>query len=282
MQSDAKSFLIANPDADDASALSTALKSANPNVMVHQANSGEACLDALGNGAHNLCFINVAFLDTDCFSLVAKIKELKSPPLCVLTSEEYDLEMVEKAKLLGFYDCILKPYASEDMERLVRRLGFQDDNYPVLIVDDSRVTRRVIFKVLEESSFQMTLSEAASGKMAVALCKTIPFHFLFIDYSMPGLNGLDAAKEMLKSLPDSSIVLITATKDPKLQEDALFAGLAGFLHKPFLPHDVDAILHPLLGLPLPNIHKQDFLDALTHANVYENIQDNFRDNYLMI
>ncbi|WP_319533691.1 response regulator [uncultured Cohaesibacter sp.] len=282
MPSESPSVLIANPNGEDAAALGEVLKAVDITLSIDLVKGGTACLEAVSNKSYDLCFINTAFLDLDCFSVLTKIRELKNRPLCILTSDQYDLDIVEKAKLAGVYDCILKPYRPEDIERFMRRLEIKGANFPVLIADDSRVTRRVIFKVLEECNFNLTVSEASSGQLAIALCKKILFRFMFIDYSMPQLNGLEAAKKMLKSCPGSSIVLITATGDPKVQEEAVKAGLAGFLQKPFLPHDIDQLLHSLLGLEQPNIHQEAFLKAIRNDGVFDELQDNLKQNYLLI
>jgi len=71
---------------------------------------------------------------------------------------------------------------------------------------------------------------------------------VFLDYNMPGLNGVETLSEIKRQYPQLRVVIMTSTENDVIAERARAAGAAAFLRKPFYPADIDAILHRLFGL----------------------------------
>jgi CheY-like chemotaxis protein len=71
---------------------------------------------------------------------------------------------------------------------------------------------------------------------------------VFLDYNMPGLNGLETLSEIKRLHPLVQVVLMTSVEDDAIARRARTAGAAAFLRKPFYPADIDAVLHGIYGL----------------------------------
>jgi CheY-like chemotaxis protein len=71
---------------------------------------------------------------------------------------------------------------------------------------------------------------------------------VFLDYNMPGLNGVETLSEIKRQYPRVKVVIMTSTQDETVAERARAAGAAAFLRKPFYPADVEAVLYSIHGL----------------------------------
>lgn len=101
----------------------------------------------------------------------------------------------------------------------------------VLIVDDSAFARRIVRGIMESAHADWAIVEAASGEEALAKAAATPPHFVLIDMNMPGIDGLTAARQLLRDHPRSAIALLTANIQEPIRRQAAAAGIA-FIAKP--------------------------------------------------
>jgi two-component system chemotaxis response regulator CheY len=116
-----------------------------------------------------------------------------------------------------------------------------------LIVDDSRVIRKVARQIFESLGY--TCSEAENGQFALDACKAAFPDFVLLDWNMPVMNGLDFLKAV-RQLPDGNkpvVVLCTTENDLNHIQQALGAGANEYIMKPF---DADIIRGKLQQLGL--------------------------------
>ena len=102
-----------------------------------------------------------------------------------------------------------------------------------LVVDDSRVIRRVAVKIIQDLGFDV--GEAENGRKALAACAIRMPNVLLIDTDMPDLGGIAAVKD-LRAMPggDRVTVIFCATEnDPRSIRQALDAGGDEYIMKPF-------------------------------------------------
>jgi len=118
----------------------------------------------------------------------------------------------------------------------------------VMIVDDSGVMRQIVRKILNASQFRLDISDAKEGTDALARIKGGAVDMVFLDYNMPGLNGLETLSEIKRETPSVAVVMMSSTPDPVVVARAGDVGAAGFLKKPFFPKDVDEVLERHYGL----------------------------------
>jgi DNA-binding NarL/FixJ family response regulator len=106
-----------------------------------------------------------------------------------------------------------------------------DKKTKILIADDHEVVRQGVRNILEaEEDFELC-AEATSGRDAVALCQKHSPHAAILDISMPGLNGIDAAKQILKLLPKTKIIIFTVHDAERLVYEVVGAGAHGYVLK---------------------------------------------------
>lgn len=102
-----------------------------------------------------------------------------------------------------------------------------------LVVDDSRVVRKVARRILEDLSFQ--IHEAEDGREAIALCETGMPDAVLLDWNMPVMNGIEFL-EKLRSLDGGDqpkVVFCTTESDMDHIQRALMAGANEYIMKPF-------------------------------------------------
>lgn len=81
----------------------------------------------------------------------------------------------------------------------------------VLVVDDESPARQRLVRMLSEMQGSYELAgEATDGIEAVEQCRTKPVDVVLLDVQMPGMNGLEAAKEIAQIQPPPAVILVTA------------------------------------------------------------------------
>jgi two-component system response regulator NreC len=100
----------------------------------------------------------------------------------------------------------------------------------VLIADDHEMFRQGLRVLLEEEGFQF-VAEASNGREAVQLCEQHHPEVAILDISMPLLNGIFAAREIIKSNPRTKIVLLTQHTEDRMVLESLRAGVTGYVLK---------------------------------------------------
>ena len=95
----------------------------------------------------------------------------------------------------------------------------------VLVVDDTDHVRKMLAEMLELDGFEV-VGEAGSGGAAVDLVSSTNPDVIVMDYKMPDMDGLEAAKSIRATRPDQAIVLYTAYLDADLEREAKDAGVA--------------------------------------------------------
>ena len=103
------------------------------------------------------------------------------------------------------------------------------DMLKVLIVDDSAITRGLFEKAFVRNDFEIAAS-VSNGRKAVDFCRDHEVDIVVSDYSMPEMNGIEAAKLILEEF---KIPVLIYSEDPSIKTDVLAAG-AAFEKKPSL------------------------------------------------
>jgi DNA-binding NarL/FixJ family response regulator len=101
----------------------------------------------------------------------------------------------------------------------------------VLIVDDHAFIRRGVQTILHAFPEWEFCGEAENGKEAIRLADELKPEVIIMDVSMPGLNGIEATRAILKTQPDVKIVLLTLHESAELLRSAFRAGARGYLLK---------------------------------------------------
>ncbi len=102
-----------------------------------------------------------------------------------------------------------------------------------LIVDDSRVVRRVTRRILEASGF--AVAEAEDGSMALAQCRTAMPRVILLDWNMPVMNGIEFLRTLRAEFgpDDPAVIFCTTENEVGCIEQAIEAGAQEYIMKPF-------------------------------------------------
>ncbi len=114
-----------------------------------------------------------------------------------------------------------------------------------LIVDDSKVVRKLERRIMEELKF--TVSEAEDGQVAATFCQTQMPELILLDWHMPVMNGLEFIK-VLRAMPGGDapkVIFCTTESEMTNIMQALSAGANEYVMKPF---DADIIRGKLVQI----------------------------------
>lgn len=111
----------------------------------------------------------------------------------------------------------------------------------VLIVDDSRTSRKILRTILEAHDFEV-IGEATNGEEGVKSYKELTPDVVTLDITMPVMDGVAALKEIIAFDSKAKVIMVTAAGQQSNVVDAIKAGAAEFVTKPF---DEDVIVDVL-------------------------------------
>ena len=107
----------------------------------------------------------------------------------------------------------------------------------ILIVDDSRIARMMLNScILQYKSYE--IFQAEDGQKAIEKYKEIQPQVVFMDLTMPVLNGFEATKEIIQLNKDAIIFVITADVQPKSVEKITEIGAFDVIKKPAEPENI--------------------------------------------
>jgi two-component system response regulator DegU len=104
------------------------------------------------------------------------------------------------------------------------------DALTVVIADDHVLFRHWLRQMLERGDVRVT-GEAADGLEALALIEAARPAVAVLDIRMPELDGLEVARQVVRSSPDTRVVILTMHDDPDLLDEALAIGITGYVLK---------------------------------------------------
>ena len=108
----------------------------------------------------------------------------------------------------------------------------------ILLADDHMLVREGLRKILELDCDFEVVGEAEDGRQAVALVKKLRPAVVLMDIAMPLLNGLEAMRQVLKAVPATKVLILSAHSDDAYVKDATESGARGFLLKQTSSRDV--------------------------------------------
>ena len=101
----------------------------------------------------------------------------------------------------------------------------------ILLADDHTIVRQGLRKILEENRDWQVVGEAGNGREAVRLALELQPEVAILDIGMPLLNGIEAARQIARRLPDTKILILSMHADEAYIIQALEAGAKGYLLK---------------------------------------------------
>jgi CheY-like chemotaxis protein len=214
-------------------------------VEIAECKSVTAACQAVVAGA-DLVFIDGAIANVATTQVVAVARAQGKPPfLVLLAAPDLAVEPLPTDAVAA------KPVRIEEVRRLVERSMRVRIPSRVLVVDDSSTMRSIVRKILGATRFPFVVSEAAEGAAALKLAAEREFDIVFLDYNMPGFNGLETLAEFKRAKRRMTVVVMSSAPDASLAERVRLQR-AAFLKKPFFPADIEAVLTRHYGLTALN------------------------------
>jgi DNA-binding NarL/FixJ family response regulator len=133
----------------------------------------------------------------------------------------------------------------------------------VLIVDDHAIVRDGLKRLLDSADGIEVVATAGDGTQAITAAVDARPDVVLMDLSMPGVDGVEATRQLTANHPDVSVVVLTTFSDQQRISDALNAGAAGYLLKDASPDEVIAAVRTVVagGAPLHPKAARVLLDA---------------------
>jgi DNA-binding NarL/FixJ family response regulator len=101
----------------------------------------------------------------------------------------------------------------------------------VLLVDDHSLVRRGFRRILEDEPDITVAGEAGDGVQAIKLADELRPKVIVMDCAMPGMNGLEATRQILAKHPQSLVLMLSMHPEETLVRQALEAGARGYVLK---------------------------------------------------
>lgn len=139
-------------------------------------------------------------------------------------------------------------------------------SYRVLLVDDHPVVRAGVLKLLEGLPDIEVVGEAENGRQAVELSVRLKPDVVFMDITMPELNGLEAAEMISRDTPEVHVIMLSVHTDVQYVVRALRqAGASGYVLKDARPDEYKAAIQAVAngGVYLGPHIARTFLDNIS-------------------
>jgi DNA-binding NarL/FixJ family response regulator len=108
----------------------------------------------------------------------------------------------------------------------------------VVLVDDHALVRQGFRRILDDEAGISVVAEGGSGAEAVELVRTQKPDVIVLDMSMPDMNGLHAARMILRERPQTRVLILSMYSDEQYVRSALDAGVHGYILKSALETDL--------------------------------------------
>ena len=116
----------------------------------------------------------------------------------------------------------------------------------ILIVDDSRTSRKILRRILEEAEHTI-VGEAVNGEDGYLKYQELKPDVVTLDITMPKMDGLEALRLIKKFDPEATAIMITAAGQKEKMVEALKRGAEEFITKPFDETEVLNTLKKVVG-----------------------------------
>jgi DNA-binding NarL/FixJ family response regulator len=159
------------------------------------------------------------------------------------------------------------------------------ESIKVLIVDDHSLFRDGLRAMIQASPEIMLIGEAGSGEEAIKLAIELQPDVILMDIQMPGINGIEATRQIVKMSPHIAILVVTMLEDDSSVFASMRAGARGYILKGAKHTDLlraikvvtdgEAIFSPGIAVKLVEFFNQ--MQPIVPVQVFPELSDRERD-----
>ena len=241
--------LVIAIDAEDRDALAAAARGASPEVVVDVARDAFEGGRLLAASRPHLVILDERAAGADVRDVCERVKgdaSLGSVEV-VVYGPAVDSELARTLREKGAFGCLGHPLDASAVRSTVRAalgLGGETNRRRarVLVVDDDALFNRALRRELERRGIEVLVAER--GVDALLLMGSAKPDLVLLDLQLPDIDGLEVTKR-LRARPETAEVALVAMSgrvDDKMRRRLVGAGALAFLHKPFAPEDVMALI----------------------------------------
>ena len=125
----------------------------------------------------------------------------------------------------------------------------KDSGLNILVVDDEEIVRYTLKAFLVRLGSRVAV--AKDGMTGLEALQKEVYHAAFIDYRMPGLDGIDLLRRIREIRPDIRLIIISGHASAETQKEAIQEGAFTFLQKPFTFNSVKEIIATIYAFQNP-------------------------------
>lgn len=115
----------------------------------------------------------------------------------------------------------------------------------ILIVDDSRTSRRMLRNILTENGHEV-IGEAENGQIGYEKFIELEPDIVTLDITMPVLDGLGALEKIMTLNEEANVIMVTAAGQKEKMVEAIKRGATEFIQKPFEPEQILSVIQNVL------------------------------------
>ena len=115
----------------------------------------------------------------------------------------------------------------------------------ILLADDHKIMRDGLRSLLEKQDDMEVVAEADNGRKAVQLAQEKKPDLVIMDISMPELNGIEATRQIVSTLPGVKVIALSMQGDDGFRNAMLDAGALTYLLKDNVLHELPKVLHAI-------------------------------------
>jgi DNA-binding NarL/FixJ family response regulator len=112
----------------------------------------------------------------------------------------------------------------------------------VLLVDDHSLVRRGFRRMLEDESDMDVVGEAGTGEESIKLAKKLHPQVVVMDCALPGMNGLQATRQIIEDSPDTAVLMLSMHTESTWVRQAIEAGAKGYVLKNAMDLELSAAI----------------------------------------
>ena len=143
----------------------------------------------------------------------------------------------------------------------------------ILLADDHKMMREGIRALIEKQRDVNVVGEADDGRATVKLAHELLPDIVIMDINMPGMNGIEAARQIISNNPRTKVIALSVHSDKRFVSEMLNAGASGYLLKNSafgeLIHAIRAVFsgRSYLSPEITDVMLKDYKDMLSKENL---------------